>query len=70
MDPKPNILLVASGRQHYGTLGAVNPRIRTPALDRLGLAASTLVVSCDHGHFLGRRGLYQKLGMVEDDSVR
>jgi len=31
----PNILLITSDQQHYGTLGAVNERIRTPALDRL-----------------------------------
>jgi arylsulfatase A-like enzyme len=31
-----NILLITSDQQHYDTLGAVNPRIRTPALDRLG----------------------------------
>lgn len=33
---RPNILLITSDQQHYSTLGAVNPRIRTPALDRLG----------------------------------
>jgi arylsulfatase A-like enzyme len=32
---KPNILLITSDQQHYSTLGAVNDRIRTPALDRL-----------------------------------
>ena len=31
----PNILLITSDQQHYSTLGAVNDRIRTPALDRL-----------------------------------
>ncbi len=31
----PNILLITSDQQHYRTLGVVNPRIRTPALDRL-----------------------------------
>mgnify|MGYP003584317201 CR=1 FL=1 len=30
-----NILLITSDQQHFSTLGAVNPRIRTPALDRL-----------------------------------
>lgn len=30
-----NILLITSDQQHYSTLGAVNPRIQTPALDRL-----------------------------------
>ncbi len=33
--PRPNILLITSDQQHYSTLGAVNDRIRTPALDRL-----------------------------------
>ena len=33
---RPNILLITSDQQHYSTLGAVNDRIRTPALDRLG----------------------------------
>jgi len=31
----PNILLITSDQQHYSTLGKVNSRIRTPALDRL-----------------------------------
>lgn len=31
----PNILLITSDQQHYNTLGAVNPLIQTPALDRL-----------------------------------
>ena len=31
----PNILLITSDQQHTSTLGAVNPRIQTPALDRL-----------------------------------
>ncbi len=31
----PNILLITSDQQHGSTLGAVNDRIRTPALDRL-----------------------------------
>ncbi len=31
----PNILLITSDQQHYDTLGVTNPRIRTPALDRL-----------------------------------
>lgn len=33
--PRPNILLITSDQQHYDTLGVTNPRIRTPALDRL-----------------------------------
>ncbi len=32
---RPNILLISSDQQHYSTLGAVNDRISTPALDRL-----------------------------------
>lgn len=31
----PNILLITSDQQHFSTLGATNPRIQTPALDRL-----------------------------------
>lgn len=30
-----NILLITSDQQHFSALGAANPRIRTPALDRL-----------------------------------
>jgi arylsulfatase A-like enzyme len=30
-----NILLITSDQQHYSTLGSINPRIKTPALDRL-----------------------------------
>jgi arylsulfatase A-like enzyme len=33
--PQPNILLITSDQQHYDTLGVTNPRIKTPALDRL-----------------------------------
>jgi arylsulfatase A-like enzyme len=32
---RPNILLITSDQQHYSTLGAINDRIKTPALDRL-----------------------------------
>jgi len=32
---RPNILLITSDQQHRSTLGKVNDRIRTPALDRL-----------------------------------
>lgn len=32
---RPNILLITSDQHHASALGAVNPRIRTPALDRL-----------------------------------
>jgi len=33
--PRPNILLITTDQQHWSTLGSVNPRIRTPHLDRL-----------------------------------
>src|SRR3990172_769672 len=32
---RPNILLITSDQQHTSPLGALNPRIRTPAFDRL-----------------------------------
>lgn len=32
---RPNILLITSDQQHWSTLGSINPRISTPALDRL-----------------------------------
>ncbi len=35
MNKKPNILLITSDQQHYSALGAVNPKLKTPALDRL-----------------------------------
>lgn len=35
MPDRPNILLITSDQQHYDTLGVTNPRIKTPALDRL-----------------------------------
>ncbi len=35
MPARPNILLITSDQQHYTALGSVNPRIQTPALDRL-----------------------------------
>jgi arylsulfatase A-like enzyme len=31
----PNILLITSDQQHYSCLGATEPKLRTPALDRL-----------------------------------
>jgi len=34
-DKRPNILLITSDQQHYDTLGVTNPRIKTPALNRL-----------------------------------
>ena len=33
--PRPNILLITSDQQHWDTLGVTNPRVQTPALDRL-----------------------------------
>lgn len=35
MPSPPNILLITSDQQHWSTLGVINPRIKTPALDRL-----------------------------------
>jgi len=35
MTSKPNILLITSDQQHFSSLGVINPRIKTPALDRL-----------------------------------
>jgi len=32
---RPNILLITSDQQHFSTLGCINERISTPALDRL-----------------------------------
>ena len=32
---RPNILLITSDQQHYSTLGSVNDKIKTPALDKL-----------------------------------
>ncbi len=32
---RPNLLLITSDQQHWRTLGSLNPRIRTPNLDRL-----------------------------------
>lgn len=32
---RPNILFITSDQQHYNTLGCINDRIQTPALDRL-----------------------------------
>jgi len=33
---RPNILLITTDQQHHDTIGLTNPRITTPALDRLG----------------------------------
>ena len=35
MPDRLNILLITSDQQRYDTLGVTNPRIQTPALDRL-----------------------------------
>lgn len=35
MNKKPNILLITSDQQHWNTIGAFNPEIHTPNLDRL-----------------------------------
>ncbi|MCW8130111.1 MAG: sulfatase-like hydrolase/transferase [Planctomycetota bacterium] len=35
MSKRPNILLITSDQQHWNTLGCINPKIKTPALDRL-----------------------------------
>lgn len=32
---RPNILFISTDQQHYSALGSVNPKIQTPALDRL-----------------------------------
>lgn len=32
---RPNILLITSDQQHYSMLGSVNPKLKTPNLDRL-----------------------------------
>jgi arylsulfatase A-like enzyme len=32
---RPNILLITSDQQHWSTLGALNPELQTPCLDRL-----------------------------------
>lgn len=38
MNPPTNILLITSDQQHYMTLGVLNPKIKTPNLDRLARA--------------------------------
>ena len=42
---QPNILLITSDQQHYDTLGVTNPRIRTPALDRLAHRAHLITIT-------------------------
>ena len=32
---RPNILLITTDQQHFDTIGLRNPRIKTPAFDRL-----------------------------------
>jgi arylsulfatase A-like enzyme len=39
--PHPNVLLITSDQQHHRTLGAVNPQISTPNLDRLAREGTT-----------------------------
>ena len=34
-DDRPNILLITSDQQHWSAMGALNPDLQTPALDRL-----------------------------------
>lgn len=38
---KPNILLITSDQQHWNTIGAFNPEISTPNLDRLAAEGTT-----------------------------
>lgn len=37
---RPNILFISTDQQHFSTLGVTNPRIQTPALDRLAQEGS------------------------------
>ena len=39
---RPSILLITSDQQHWDTLGVTNPRIKTPALDRLAADSARL----------------------------
>lgn len=41
MSSKPNILLITSDQQHWNTIGAFNPEISTPNLDRLARQGTT-----------------------------
>ena len=41
MSKKPNILLITSDQQHWNTIGAYNPEISTPNLDRLTREGTT-----------------------------
>ncbi|CAG7646988.1 sulfatase [Paenibacillus allorhizosphaerae] len=38
---RPNILLITSDQQHWNTIGAFNPELRTPSLDRLAKEGTT-----------------------------
>ena len=38
---RPNILLITSDQQHYDTIGAFNPELSTPNLDRLAREGTT-----------------------------
>ncbi|CAG7647744.1 Ulvan-active sulfatase [Paenibacillus solanacearum] len=38
---RPNILLITSDQQHWNTIGAFNPELRTPNLDRLAEEGTT-----------------------------
>lgn len=40
-EARPNILLITSDQQHWNTIGAFNPEVRTPNLDRLVAEGST-----------------------------
>lgn len=37
MASRPNILFITSDQQHWSALGCINPKIQTPALDRLAV---------------------------------
>ncbi len=41
MTTHPNILLITSDQQHWATLGSQNPKIHTPALDRIAKEGMT-----------------------------
>ncbi|RPJ39833.1 MAG: sulfatase, partial [Chloroflexi bacterium] len=43
--PKTNILFITTDQQHYNTLGITNPKIQTPALDRLAREGTRFVRS-------------------------
>lgn len=41
MSSRPNILLITSDQQHWNTIGALNPQVRTPNLDRIAAEGTT-----------------------------